>query len=667
MFLSNQNLRLVIWDLPKSPEDSCDDEVFALWQTYQKIDKARSISIPALIESHADDLKSTYLDWIYRLSKISLNGVVLLKALEVRPSFSAWWMSLFSQKCNYKNSPHITDTIKLIALSRYVLKTQKFTELCVFSDNRDLVQIVKNYCLENEIKYVKTNRQKKLFNFNQTRLESDSIFQKTKIILWLFVQLIRRKRLRNVNFQAWTKSQANVTFFSYLSPPQESNSSNEFFNHNYWGSLPKELSRLNIPANYVYIYSGPFRRSDCTKLRATMAEFTRQGCGTECHVLLSSFIDYGILRQTYRDWIFLRRSSDKTAYQMFSNNAPRLEGFNVITLFKNDWKRSFLTTDAVQSLINLNLFECALRQCRKQTLGFYLLENQGWEMALLHEWRNASHGNITGVIHSTVRYWDLRYFTDKRCFVGEAYLQMPKPDQIAVNGEMAKNLLLAADFPENELLELEALRYQYLSRSEYQLPKTNFADDGTNKEDRSDSLLSFQFEKSNSLRESFRRGKKKKILVLTDYDRVHTERQLKLLLQLDPKILEGYEINVKTHPGSSTAQRSFTDRYTDCSGEELPTLLRNHSIAFCSAATSAAVDAYLAGLKVICFLDASSLNLSAVRGIAGISFVSTAAELKVVLDDETSDTVQTPKLKDFFYLNQNLHSWRNLFKHHNLL
>ena len=51
-----------------------------------------------------------------------------------------------------------------------------------------------------------------------------------------------------------------------------------------------------------------------------------------------------------------------------------------------------------------------------QDRGCYLQENQGWEFGLISSWRQKQKGFLYGVPHFTIRFWDLRYFFDKRYF-----------------------------------------------------------------------------------------------------------------------------------------------------------------------------------------------------------------------------------------------------------
>ena len=59
-------------------------------------------------------------------------------------------------------------------------------------------------------------------------------------------------------------------------------------------------------------------------------------------------------------------------------------------------------------------------------------------------------------------------------------------------------------------------------------------------------------------------------------------------------------------------------------------MIGHFDIAFTSSVTSAAVDVYSAGLKVISALDPESLNLP-LRGVEGVRFVSSSDMLREAL------------------------------------
>ena len=101
-----------------------------------------------------------------------------------------------------------------------------------------------------------------------------------------------------------------------------------------------------------------------------------------------------------------------------------------------------------ENLLNLNLFQQALSCLPSQEKGFYLQENQGWEYSLISAWRSSNHGkNLFGIPHSTIRYWDLRYFFDKRSYnAGVSDCSLPLPDYIGVNGIRAKEMYTEFEF-----------------------------------------------------------------------------------------------------------------------------------------------------------------------------------------------------------------------------
>ena len=60
------------------------------------------------------------------------------------------------------------------------------------------------------------------------------------------------------------------------------------------------------------------------------------------------------------------------------------------------------------------------------------MENQNWERIFLFFWRKNGHGKNIGVKHTTIRYWDLRYFDISK----NKFFNLPQPDLVAVNGKI---------------------------------------------------------------------------------------------------------------------------------------------------------------------------------------------------------------------------------------
>ena len=82
-----------------------------LWCSYDPKGCNDVVSIPCLVEENSESLRSRYLEWIYDLGEIKINGKRIVDHLEIRSGFSYWWMTLLAEKCNYAKSPQIDDAI----------------------------------------------------------------------------------------------------------------------------------------------------------------------------------------------------------------------------------------------------------------------------------------------------------------------------------------------------------------------------------------------------------------------------------------------------------------------------------------------------------------------------------------------------------------------------
>ena len=77
----------------------------------------------------------------------------------------------------------------------------------------------------------------------------------------------------------------------------------------------------------------------------------------------------------------------------------------------------------------------------------YLYENQPWELAAVNFFFRNKAENIIGFAHSTIRYWDLRYFSDPLLYVNEEENSLPSFRKLVVHSEIDKKNLLNSDFP----------------------------------------------------------------------------------------------------------------------------------------------------------------------------------------------------------------------------
>ena len=120
------------------------------------------------------------------------------------------------------------------------------------------------------------------------------------------------------------------------------------------------------------------------------------------------------------------------------------------------------------------------------------------------------------------------------------------------------------------------------------------------------------------------------------------------------------KIIVKPHPACMIDREDYPEIDIKVSSNPLKDLLGHCDLAYSSAVTSAAVDAYCFGVPVITALDSDALNLSPLRNCDDVCFVSTSEELSEALNSITSRDVGFYEKKEIFTLDSELPRWKKL-------
>ena len=135
---------------------------------------------------------------------------------------------------------------------------------------------------------------------------------------------------------------------------------------------------------------------------------------------------------------------------------------------------------------------------------------------------------------------------------------------------------------------------------------------------------------------------------------------LGLLEETIVRLPSGYRFTLKPHPGYAVRLADYPGLPADETTEALDRILCDYDVAIAANSTSAAVDAYHAGLRVIVAMDGAEMNLSPLRGRPGVRFVGTPGELADALRVGESDDARDPARGDFFFLDAGLPRWQQL-------
>lgn len=625
----NLSANILIWDSPGKPSAILQGKyTIVFWRNNVMHNSVSTVSVPQLVERNADSLRKRYLSWVYDLGAQEVKGKRIVDYLCSRPDFSIWWMSLLSEKCNFNKSPQIYDALRLMAFEDWV-RMQNVERVILVSSNEALADcMVRSSCSHkwSDFEWRRCVEETPPLSFLRSfyvRLPNV-----LKALTWLVRHIHSNWALRGIGVLPWRQTQGRVAFVSYLFNLVPPENDDQKFQSRYWGNLPDVLHDENCATNWLHIYVKDKLVPSARKAAKILLSYNQSARGHQVHTALESFLNARVVIRTLRDWVRIARSSrglEEYAAQ------TTCDGLHIWPLFAAEWRDSITGVTSISNLLYLNLFESALDQLPHQRSGVYLQENQGWEFALLQAWKSAGHGQIIGCAHSAVRYWDLRYFYDPRCFIRAQINPLPMPDKVAVNGAESLQIYRNGGYPVGDLVEVEALRYLYLNEQQNV---------------RSDESVAIR--------------KNLQLLVIGDYTIQNTCAQMRLLEKAQAALPARMSIIVKPHPACPISATDYPKLTIIVTMEPLSKLLPHCDVAFTSPVTAAALDAFCSGVPVISMLDADSLNLSPLRGKDGVQFVLTPTELSQAIALATTQSRDFERGQGVFHLNADLRRWKKL-------
>lgn len=618
--------KVLIWDSVQLYPSSGFGSIL-LWRSFGDKNCSNIISIPQLIEANSDSLRSRYLAWVYELGELRIKGKRLVDHLQLRPGFSYWWMTLLSEKANYSKSPQITDAISLLAFSDWA-SNKTLDSVTLVSTNQALADCLSLWCEKSGVAFKWEQLAKQTASSSFIRRAYALLPSAMQALIFLMRYLIDRWPLRGVGLNEWRNSVGQITFVSYLFNLEPEAAKTGRHESLYWAHLPQVLKSYGCKTNWLHIYTKSELLPDARKAADFINIFNKSGQAIEKHAVLDTFLSLSVVLLTLKDWalLALKAMSLKDLIDPMS-----IDKVNLWPLFATDWYQSTVGAVALSNSLYCNLFDAAIKALPKQNAGFYLQENQGWEFALIQTWKISNHCRLIGVPHSSVRFWDLRYFFDPRSYSQSKITPMPLPSQVALNGKAATDAYLAGGYPAEDLIQAEALRYLYLNNVNEVLK------------------VDLQHKKYGL-----------RLLVLGDYLESNTRRQMRLLTQVASLLPDGTIISFKPHPACSIRAEDYPDLSLLIVKESLTKLLFKCDVAYTSSVTSAAVDAYCSGIHVVSVSDPNILNMSPLRRCGDVSFVTTPDDLIMALTSITSTLVADSRRQYFFNLDKGLPRWRHI-------
>ncbi len=615
--------------------NSCDkvDSVLYVWDSIQKAplefdniiywngspsDSDNIISINKLVESDADLLKDKYLELVYNLGESKYNLKKITEVLKINSKLSFWWLTLIAEKCNYSNASEINNVIKVMSFEKFIL-SQQYKEVHLISENDNLAEALSIFLRKTGVGF----HFEKCKNPAKKSLKGayDLLPSSVKGLIWLVRHLVGCYPLKGVGVESWKNSAAENMFVSYLFNIDMYKMRKGIYESHYWNKLPQILQKKGIKTNWLHLYEKSNLIPTARKAKKVILKFNESKDNSQVHTTIHAFISIKIIFKVLVGLYKLRKSLPIVL------SVIKKESSFYWPLLKRDIELSLTGPSAASNLLFFYLNEKALSCIKKQKKGYYLQENQGWEFGFISAWKsNNSNSVLVGYPHSTIRYWDLRYFFDKKSYKEQGSFDLPLPDYVGMNGREAKRMYIDGGYPLEMLVDIEALRYMHLLNPCEELEKSS---DNT-------------------------------ILVLGDYLREDTNSTMLLLKDSLQYVDKKYSFIVKSHPACQINVEDYPEIDYIVVNDQIQSLFKHCSIVICSSLTSAVVDAYCSQKYVISIIKPGALNFSPLRDNCEVLFVNTSLDLAEAINGVTDVDIQIDKCADFFYIDKDIPKWKKL-------
>ena len=441
-------------------------------------------------------------------------------------------------------------------------------------------------------------------NLNIISIQKKNFKKKNIIINSIFFQLFKelRKKFKNKYFKI---QQHNKVVLCQCVLGSQS------YNNSFRSKYFEDVSIL-LNNNYSWLFHGVGNFSENREYKK---------------IIKSNIRSYGFLNNYlyYFDFLKIIYSFNRIRKKFKIINIRNLfifEGINYYNLFKQEWLRS-ISNVLLDSLFYEKKFQNFFKKNSKISEILYLLEFHPWE-SMLNKVAKKSGIKTKGITHINIRPNLMQYYHSKLIYSYSYF-----PTLVGINSEFSKKIFLKSGFNFQQLHEIEAHRYNYLS---------------------------------NYLDKSIPKKKKinKSILITTSINPLETREMLEVFSLSNVNFDKIY---LKEHPSLSVNSiiksiKSFPD-YEIVSGS-MSDALKFSDIVYTANGSSTLIESVLSKKYTVTLFTLSSLPTPAFENATNLYFAYDETSLseilkKLIKNEEINDF--TNDLKNDLYLNKNLNLW----------
>ena len=596
--MDEEQKKIVIKDYNDSSEKAI------IWN--ENIEKKNCISVLNYLENNSDVIKKEYHKIINNIENINLKTKKLYEELYIVKNFSSLWSSDFFEKSIYKN-PSIILQLKLIALNK-ILKKINPEQVFVNVESDEEKHCIILLCKKLNINFSLNNKNSP--SIRKIHLSIFAIFSFIKFFKFLY----QRISFKKIDFKKIQNLKSSNLFITYSAYTNFKKIRSGKFDSSYWKPL---INNEKLFKNTVWcnIYFNQKNNSINTQIR----NFKNLNSENNYFFFLEQLFDLKIFFSIIFFW-FRNLSKAKTLITSINSYLKNIDCEYLKNLITKDFLNSFIGIESFSNYYYFFLFQKLSKNNLEFNKIFYLFENQGWEKSLIFNFKKKT--KLYAINHASIRYWDLRFYYNSNL------RDELVPDYYAVNGEDSFKKLIDENFPYAKLIKLEALRYYSLMCQINTFKSTDF--------------------------------KKKKILLVTDYQDVSNNNLSKALMSLKREVKDKFKFTVKEHPLKKFSPLSIN---YETSNLDLKELRNSHDIAIVTNTTSAIVDLNILDFHVISILDKKSINLSPMRNNKNILFINDYSKISEILMNPEKYYSTKNLVKDYFYYDKNLTKWKDVLNY----
>jgi surface carbohydrate biosynthesis protein (TIGR04326 family) len=528
-------------------------------------------------------------------------------SFNLKKDFSFLVLSNFVEKNHYKVNYNLY-LLKCLALKNF-LKSNQFNQINIFSKNKKFFSLINNL-IKLDDKYEK--KSDLVYNF----LKLTNLFIKNSIQFIIFF-------LKNVNFDNKPNKIINrkPIFFSFFSYTDKQKAISGLYHSEYWKAFSNTENK-----NWVHLhdFSLNYKNSRMTRKVIQKLNLNKQ---EENHFFLDDYINQKTFIKTIffitRLFFCLSKLILSKKFNLILKKKLYLNSENYLNFYKE-----FISFNSFRNILFFFQFEEFFLKNKIQSNIFFTLENQPWEKILLYfAKKNKFNTKTYGIIHSSVRFWDLRFINfmnDNKLFFGYR-----NPYKVLYNSFFVKKILKQNGFKKNILQSSETLRYLNLKKSSVKKKKIK------------------------------NKNKKLNLLFVTDYD----DHQNKLLLEIikDLKLKNQYCLYLKNHPLKKLKIKQNNLKIV----KDINDLASKIDFAIVGNKTAASIDLYYKNFNILIFLESNNLDYSPLYKFIDYKTFSSFDELKNILDNNfvrsKHFSIKNSK-KRYFITNKNLIKWKQILK-----